>query len=68
MQSSIDIVKQMVLCQLVGRSPLCTLCLLIARQPAKVFSSDAKSDRSTPSALSQQPLQVIILDCICAML
>lgn len=35
-----DTVKQMALRQLVAGSPLRTLCLLIAGQPADVFSKD----------------------------
>ncbi|TKY55452.1 transport protein SEC16B-like [Spatholobus suberectus] len=40
-QFYVDTVKQMALRQLVSGSPLRTLCLLIAGQPAEVFSSDS---------------------------
>ncbi|KAA0041083.1 protein transport protein SEC16A-like protein [Cucumis melo var. makuwa] len=40
----IDTVKQMALKQLVPGSPLRTLCLLIAGQPAEVFSTDTTSN------------------------
>ncbi|XP_010542224.1 PREDICTED: protein transport protein SEC16B homolog [Tarenaya hassleriana] len=39
-----DTVKQMALCQLTAGSPLRTLCLLVAGQPAEVFSSNNASD------------------------
>ncbi|KAG7028392.1 Protein transport protein SEC16A-like protein, partial [Cucurbita argyrosperma subsp. argyrosperma] len=42
-QFYIDTVKQMALKQLVAGSPLRTLCLLIAGQPAEVFSTDTTS-------------------------
>ncbi|KAL6128991.1 hypothetical protein ACLB2K_072344 [Fragaria x ananassa] len=50
-----DTVKHMALNQLVAGSPLRTLCLLIARQPADVFS-DATANSSFPSVtnVSQQ--------------
>nr|KYP55364.1 40S ribosomal protein S30 [Cajanus cajan] len=55
-----DTVKQMALRQLVSGSPLRTLCLLIAGQPAEVFSCD-NSVRGDLSAFSmpQQPTQEI---------
>ncbi|ESW29348.1 hypothetical protein PHAVU_002G063200 [Phaseolus vulgaris] len=40
-QFYVDTVKQMALRQLVAGSPLRTLCLLIAGQPAEVFSTDS---------------------------
>ncbi|KAL4027028.1 hypothetical protein IC575_015479 [Cucumis melo] len=43
-QFYIDTVKQMALKQLVPGSPLRTLCLLIAGQPAEVFSTDTTSN------------------------
>ena len=59
-QYYVDTVKLMALRQLVAGSPLRTLCLLIAGQPAEVFSTNATGhgglcgDFSTP----QQPIQV----------
>ncbi|XP_052209380.1 protein transport protein SEC16B homolog isoform X2 [Diospyros lotus] len=57
-QFYVDTTKKMALHQLVAGSPLRTLCLLIAGQPAEVFSSEA-SDSSFPGALnmSAQPAQ-----------
>ncbi|XP_045789857.1 protein transport protein SEC16B homolog [Trifolium pratense] len=54
----VDTVRQMALRQLVAGSPLRTLCLLIAGQPAEVFSSDS-SNSVDPSALNmpQHPAQ-----------
>ncbi|TQD84594.1 hypothetical protein C1H46_029851 [Malus baccata] len=54
-----DTVKLMSLNQLAAGSPLRTLCLLIARQPADVFSS-ATTDSSIPNSMnvSQQQTQV----------
>lgn len=61
LQFYVDTVKQMALRQLVSGSPLRTLCLLIAGQPAEVFSSDTVIDNGLPGAtsVSQQPAQVI---------
>ncbi|KAJ1375448.1 Sec16, central conserved domain [Sesbania bispinosa] len=58
-QFYVDTVKQMALRQLVAGSPLRTLCLLIAGQPAEVFSSDS-SISGHPGAFNmpQQPAQV----------
>ncbi|KAI5417526.1 protein transport protein SEC16B homolog isoform X3 [Lathyrus oleraceus] len=55
----VDTVKQMALRQLVAGSPLRTLCLLIAGQPAEVFSSDS-SNSGDPSAFNmpQHPAQL----------
>ncbi|KAB5564089.1 hypothetical protein DKX38_004143 [Salix brachista] len=59
-QYYVDTVKLMALRQLVAGSPLRTLCLLIAGQPAEVFSTNATGhgglcgDFSTP----QQPIQL----------
>lgn len=54
-----DTVKQMALKQLVAGSPLQTLCLLIAGQPADVFSNDTSSSIIPGSVNTfQQPLQV----------
>ncbi|KAL4344212.1 hypothetical protein S83_035383 [Arachis hypogaea] len=50
-QLYVDTVKQMALRQLVAGSPLRTLCLLIAGQPAEVFSSDSSTGRD-PSAFN----------------
>ncbi|WOG86276.1 hypothetical protein DCAR_0205477 [Daucus carota subsp. sativus] len=43
-QFYVDTVKQMALHQLVPGSPLRTLCLLIAGQPAEVFSADSSAN------------------------
>ncbi|BFG31401.1 hypothetical protein CerSpe_176750 [Prunus speciosa] len=58
-QFYVDTVKQMALRQLVAGSPLRTLCLLIAGQPAEVFSADTTSEINLPSAVNtpQQPAQ-----------
>ncbi|RDX87139.1 Protein transport protein SEC16B-like protein, partial [Mucuna pruriens] len=57
-QFYVDTVKQMALRQLVSGSPLRTLCLLIAGQPADVFSSDSLVS-GDPCAFNmpQQPTQ-----------
>ncbi|XP_018483547.2 protein transport protein SEC16B homolog isoform X2 [Raphanus sativus] len=47
-----DTVKQMALRQLVPGSPLRTLCLLVAGQPAEVFSTGSTSDLSSPGSLN----------------
>lgn len=54
-----ETVKQMALRQLVAGSPLRTLCLLIAGQPAAVFSTDDSAYSSVPGAvnIAQQPTQ-----------
>ncbi|CAH8388830.1 unnamed protein product [Eruca vesicaria subsp. sativa] len=54
-----DTVKQMALRQLVPGSPLRTLCLLVAGQPAEVFSTGSTSDLSFPgsSNVPQQQAQ-----------
>lgn len=61
MQFYVDTVKQMAIRQLVPGSPLRTLCLLIAGQPADVFSTDSTTDVGIPGALikSQQSAQVM---------
>ena len=56
MQFYVDTVKQMALHQLVAGSPLRTLCLLIAGQPAEVFSTGTTVDSMD---MSQQHAQVI---------
>ncbi|XP_019156012.1 PREDICTED: protein transport protein SEC16B homolog [Ipomoea nil] len=58
-QFYVDTVKQMALRQLVPGSPLRTLCLLIAGQPAAVFSAGTLADGYMPGALNipQQPSQ-----------
>ncbi|XP_040365875.1 protein transport protein SEC16B homolog isoform X2 [Rosa chinensis] len=58
-QLYVDTVKQMAVCQLIPGSPLRTLCLLIAGQPAEVFSADTTSEISVPGAVNmpQQPVQ-----------
>lgn len=57
-QFYVDTVKQMALRQLVAGSPLRTLCLLIAGQPADVFSTETITASGHPGAMSQQPIQV----------
>nr|GME15990.1 protein transport protein SEC16B homolog [Ipomoea batatas] len=54
-----ETVKQLALRQLVPGTPLRTLCLLIAGQPAAVFSADTMADGVMPGALNipQQPAQ-----------
>lgn len=60
MQFYVDTVKQMALHQLVPGSPLRTLCLLIAGQPAEVFSADTSvSGHSGVANVPQHPAQVI---------
>ncbi|XVF13389.1 hypothetical protein REPUB_Repub08aG0204000 [Reevesia pubescens] len=54
-QFYVDTVKQMALHQLVAGSPLRTLCLLIAGQPAEVFSSGTPVDSMD---MSQQHAQL----------
>jgi hypothetical protein len=63
MQFYVDTVKQMALRQLVAGSPLRTLCLLIAGQPAEVFSSYTTGDPGLPGDvnLHQQPAQVTLI-------
>ncbi|KAL2525172.1 Protein transport protein SEC16B-like protein [Abeliophyllum distichum] len=58
-QFYVETVKQMALHQLVAGSPLRTLCLLIAGQPADVFSADSTADSSMVGAVNmpQQPAQ-----------
>ncbi|XAR70462.1 hypothetical protein NMG60_11027316 [Bertholletia excelsa] len=53
-QFYIDTVKKMALRQLVAGSPLRTLCLLIAGQPAEVFSTDTM-DSGIPGAVNMSP-------------
>uniref|UniRef100_A0A5B7AAT1 Protein transport protein sec16 n=1 Tax=Davidia involucrata TaxID=16924 RepID=A0A5B7AAT1_DAVIN len=59
-QFYVDTVKQMALRQLVAGSPLRTLSLLIAGQPADVFSTDTTAYSGIPGAvnMSQQPAQL----------
>ncbi|CAJ2650480.1 unnamed protein product [Trifolium pratense] len=59
-QFYVDTVKQMALRQLVAGSPLRTLCLLIAGQPAEVFSTETSISGHPPSAFNmpQQSEQV----------
>ncbi|XP_027359993.1 protein transport protein SEC16B homolog [Abrus precatorius] len=58
-QFYVDTVKQMALHQLVAGSPLRTLCLLIAGQPAEVFSTDTSiSGLPGASNMPQQSPQV----------
>lgn len=60
MQFYVDTVKQMALRQLVAGSPLRTLCLLIAGQPADVFSTYTTADSGIYNAVTmpQQTGQV----------
>lgn len=56
-----DTVKKMALNQFIAGSPLRTLCLLAAGQPADVFSS-ATTGSSLPGSVDtyQQPAKVIL--------
>lgn len=54
-QFYIDTVKQMALRQLVVGSPLRTLCLLIAGQPAEVFSIETTADSDHHGAVNMSP-------------
>ncbi|KAM0061470.1 putative COPII coat assembly protein, Sec16 [Helianthus debilis subsp. tardiflorus] len=59
-QFYVDTIKKMALGQLVPGSPLRTLCLLIAGQPADVFAVNATTDGAIPGAVNisqQQPIQ-----------
>ncbi|XP_060179948.1 protein transport protein SEC16B homolog isoform X2 [Lycium barbarum] len=57
-QFYVETVKQMALRQLVAGSPLRTLCLLIAGQPADVFSVDSTAQSGMPVVNAvQQPAQ-----------
>ncbi|KAF5795796.1 putative COPII coat assembly protein, Sec16 [Helianthus annuus] len=58
-QFYVDTAKKMALAQLVPGSPLRTLCLLIAGQPADVFAADATTDGGIHDAvnISRQPTQ-----------
>ncbi|XP_041990927.1 protein transport protein SEC16B homolog [Salvia splendens] len=58
-QFYVDTVKQMALRQLVAGSPLRTLCLLIAGQPADVFSADTAAVNNMTGSINvpQQPAQ-----------
>ncbi|KAK9075737.1 hypothetical protein SSX86_004066 [Deinandra increscens subsp. villosa] len=58
-QFYVDTAKKMALSQLVPGSPLRTLCLLIAGQPADVFATDATAVGGGPGAVNmfQQPTQ-----------
>lgn len=62
MQFYVDTMKQMALRQLVAGSPLRTLCLLIAGQPAEVFSTNT-SISGHPGAfdMHQQSAQVLLI-------
>lgn len=66
LQFYIETVKQMALHQLVAGSPLRTLCLLIAGQPADVFSADSTAGSSMAGAVNmpQQPAQVCLNDAV----
>ncbi|CAN8245713.1 unnamed protein product [Cochlearia groenlandica] len=57
-QFYVETVKEMALRQLVPGSPLRTLCLLVAGQPAEVFSTGSTSDINIPASIhvpQQQP-------------
>lgn len=57
-----DTVKKMAFGQLVPGSPLRTICLLIAGQPADVFGANATTDGRIPDVVNmsqQQPTQVM---------
>ncbi|XP_071730794.1 protein transport protein SEC16B homolog isoform X2 [Rutidosis leptorrhynchoides] len=61
-QFYMDAVRNMALCQLVAGSPLRTLCLLIAGQPADVFSTDSTAnDPTTAVNMFQQPAQAQLI-------
>ncbi|KAF8117128.1 hypothetical protein N665_0012s0133 [Sinapis alba] len=51
-QFYVETVKQMALRQLVPGSPLRTLCLLVAGQPAEVFSTGSTNDIGFPGSIS----------------
>ncbi|GAA0140373.1 hypothetical protein LIER_01734 [Lithospermum erythrorhizon] len=59
-QFYVDTVKQLALRQLVAGSPLRTLCLLIAGQPADVFSMEMAASGSMPGVVNspQQSMQL----------
>ncbi|KAH0644165.1 hypothetical protein KY284_032049 [Solanum tuberosum] len=62
-QFYVETVKQMALQQLVAGSPLRTLCLLIAGQPADVFSVESTSQSGMPVVNAvQQPAQGVPKD------
>lgn len=69
MQFYADTVKQMALRQLVAGSPLRTLCLLIAGQPAEVFSVSTTADGGISGGInmSQSPAQVFSQINMCCM-
>ncbi|VVB08258.1 unnamed protein product [Arabis nemorensis] len=56
-QFYVDTVKQMALRQLVPGSPLRTLCLLVAGQPAEVFSTGSTSDITFPGSMNMPQQQ-----------
>lgn len=56
MQFYVDTVKQMALHQLIPGSPLRTLCLLIAGQPAEVFSVNSATDGNISNATNVSPM------------
>lgn len=61
LQFYVDTIKLMAQRQFVSGSPLRTLCLLIAGQPADVFSADAPIYPSPSGGVNMsQPAQVII--------
>lgn len=63
LQFYVDTVKQMALRQLVAGSPLRTLCLLIAGQPAEVFSVDSSiNGHPGASNMAQVSAQVILIE------
>ncbi|KAJ4954558.1 hypothetical protein NE237_011341 [Protea cynaroides] len=55
-QFYVDTVKQMAHHQLIAGSPIRTLCLLIAGQPADVFSTDGGTNNGTPQIGSNSML------------
>lgn len=62
MQFYVETVKQMAHRQFVSGSPLRTLCLLIAGQPADVFSTDnSNSSLAGVKNVPQQPMQVPVI-------
>ncbi|XP_071690032.1 protein transport protein SEC16B homolog isoform X2 [Rutidosis leptorrhynchoides] len=61
-QFYVDTVRKMALRQLVAGSPLRTLCLLIAGQPADVFSTDSITNLYQQSAQAQLGANVMLDD------
>ncbi|XP_076931869.1 protein transport protein SEC16B homolog [Bidens hawaiensis] len=56
-QFYVETIKKMALGQFVSGSPLRTLCLLIAGQPADVFAAEATTNGGAVNMFQQQPTQ-----------